>query len=65
MPEHNKELNHEEELTTQRFSVVIIWSSESDGKITQGDIERIIQDSVSDLDENATAEVSEVVEPSY
>jgi hypothetical protein len=62
---NNEELNNEEQLTTQRFSVVVIWSADSDERIIQGDLQSIIHDSISDLDEDATVEVSEVIEPSY
>lgn len=63
--EEREELKDEEEARTQRFSVVVMWSPESDERLSPSDLQVIIDDGLMDIDEDASVEVTEVIEPTY
>lgn len=45
----------------QVFTVTINWSPESEARITEGDLEEVIEQLVMELDEEATVEVEETI----
>jgi hypothetical protein len=47
---------------TQVFTVIIRWSPESDIRATEGDIKEIVEQLVTETDEDATVEVEENLE---
>lgn len=48
---------------SQVFTVTIQWSPESEGRLTEGDIQEVIEQLVTEFDEDATVTVEEVVLP--
>jgi hypothetical protein len=63
--DEDEELTEEEDVPTQRFSVVIMWSEDSDGHIDQSELHTAIHDAVMELDHEAVVEVVEMNEPTY
>lgn len=47
----------------QKFLVTISWSSESDARLTEGDIKEVIESLAMDLDEEAMVDAAEVLGP--
>ncbi len=59
------ELSEEEEPRTQRFSVVVLWSHESDERIDPGEVQSVLSEAIIELDGDAIVEVIEINEPTY
>lgn len=49
----------------QQFSVAIVWSSESNERLNPDDLQNIIEETALKLDDAATVEVAEIVQPVY
>jgi len=60
-----EELSEEEEPHTQRFSVVIVWPPGSVERLGPGDLQAVIEEAISELDETAAVGVTEIAEPTY
>ncbi|MGQ9456099.1 MAG: hypothetical protein ACUVRS_01865 [Armatimonadota bacterium] len=45
----------------QVFTVTITWSPESEARITEGDLQEVVEQLVMELDEEATVEVEETI----
>ncbi len=54
---------HPEITDSQVFTVTIQWSPESEYRLTEGDIQEVIEQLVTEFDEEATVTVEEVVLP--
>lgn len=50
---------------TQVFTVIVRWSPESESRVTEGDIREIVEELVSEIDEDATVEIEENMEHGY
>ncbi len=48
--------------TEQKFVVTVTWSAESDIRLTEGDVKESIEELVLDMDEEAVADVAEVLD---
>jgi len=48
-----------EAVQTQVFTVTVHWSPEADVRVTEGDIREIVEQLVTEVDEEATVEVEE------
>lgn len=59
------ELSDEEEPRTQRFDVTVIWPTESDQHIDQGELKTVINDAIMELDSDAVVDVTEIDEPTF
>lgn len=62
---YDEEIDEEEQSRAQRFSVVVVWSPGSDERLSPSDLQVAIENEVLELDEAATVEVTEVIEPTY
>lgn len=62
---NDESMSEEEQPQRQRFSIMVVWSEDSSEMISPDEIRAIIQESLSDIDQKVTVEVSEVVEPTY
>ncbi len=50
---------------TQVFTVIVRWSPESESRVTEGDIREIVEELVTEIDEEATVEVEENLDHGY
>ena len=48
----------------QRFVVTVTWSAESDIRLTEGDVKETVEELVLDMDEEAVADVTEMLDAS-
>lgn len=50
---------------TQVFTVIVRWSPVSESRVTEGDIREIVEELVSEIDEDATVEIEENMDHGY
>ena len=48
----------------QKFVVSVTWSSESEFRLTEGDVKEAIEELIIDMDEEAVADAAEVLDTS-